>query len=78
MSSNESKSAQTSLNETKWAEMGPKDPKCIQNDLIWAQNRPKRVHMSKPKYAEKCLHELKWASMSSNSNKNFTSDAYPV
>ena len=46
MSSNESKSAQTSLNETKWAEMGPKDPKCIQNDLIWAQNRPKQVHMS--------------------------------
>ena len=58
MSSNESKWAQTSLNEPTWTEsqngpqwalMSSKDPKYIQNDPIWAPNRPKWAQMSKPK-----------------------------
>ena len=46
--------------------MGTKDPKYIQNDPIWAQNRTKLAQISKPKSTEKNLNELKWASMSSN------------
>ena len=50
--------------------MSSKDPKYIQNDPIWAQNRPK--------WAQMRLDKLKSALMSSNLNKNFTSDAYQV
>ena len=58
MNSNESKWAQTSLNEPKWAEsqngpiwaeMSSKDPKYIQNGPTWAENRSKWSQMSKPK-----------------------------
>ena len=59
----------------------------MQNNPIWAQNRPKWAKMSKsqnrPKWAkmsksewaEKNLNELEWALMSSNVNKIFTSVA---
>ena len=58
--------------------MSLKDPKYIQNDPIWAQNRLKWAQMSKRKSAEKSLNELKRALMSSDFNKIFGSDAYPV
>ena len=29
--------------------MSSKDPKCIENDPIWAQNRSKRAEMTKSK-----------------------------
>ena len=57
MNSNESKWAQTSLNEPKWAEsqngpiwaeMSSKDPKYIQNDPTWAKIG---------------LNDLKWVSL---------------
>ena len=38
--------------------MSSKDPKYIQNHLIWAQDRPKWAQMSKPKLSWK---EHKWA-----------------
>ena len=40
--------------------MSSKDPKYIQNDPIWAQNRPKLGHMSTPKEAQMSLNELKF------------------
>ena len=46
--------------------MSSKDPKYIQDDPICVQNRRKWGQMSKPKW------------MSSNFDKIFTSDAYPV
>ena len=55
MSSNESKWAQTSLNEPTWTErqnrpklalMSSEDPKYTQNDPLWPQNKPKWAQMS--------------------------------
>ena len=52
--------------------MSSKDPKYIQNDTIWTQNRPKYAQIIES------LKKLKRVSMSSNLNKNFTCDTYTV
>ena len=84
MSSNESKWAQTSVNEPKWAES--------QNGHKWAQKTLNilkmilyelKIGLNELKWVslnslKRDLNELEWALISSNVNKRITSDAYRV